>query len=99
MPLIFVGLSAPSLGTLIMLIKSKNRALWVDFFQRLRFNRIKKKFIPIVLLLFPSIILLAIALSLFFGQSINQFLVTASDPLLQERSSLFAGLLGKAGWL
>lgn len=84
-PLVIGGISGPALATLIMLIKSKNKALWNDFFQRLRPASITKKFVPIVLFLFPCQILLAITLSLFFGQSVDQFGLStqSSDQVLQ----------------
>lgn len=76
LPLILGGISCPAVSTLIMLIKSKNKNLWYDFFQRLRPDRIIGRFIPVLLFLFPCQILLAITLSLFFGQSIDQFAFT-----------------------
>jgi uncharacterized protein len=85
-PSILAGISGPTIALLIVLIKSRNKDLWNDFFQRLRLNSIKIKFIPIVLLLFPCQILLAITLSLFFGESASQFSFTtpsSSDQALQ----------------
>lgn len=73
LPLVLGGIAGPAIATFIMLIKSKNKELWDDLFQRLRFNRIKIKFIPITLLLFPCLVLLAITISLFFGQPADQF--------------------------
>lgn len=89
-PLVFLGLSAPALSTLIMLLMSRNNELWYDFFQRLRFASIKRTFIPVVLLLFPCLMMLAITISLFFGQPLSQLsLITqATDLLLQGKSFL-----------
>ncbi len=90
LPLVLVGLSGPALATIIMLIKSRNKELWNDFFQRLRPDSIKRKFIPIILLLFPSLIVLAIIISLFFGQPANQisFITQSNDLLLQGKNFL-----------
>lgn len=92
LPLVFAGLSAPAIASLIMLMKSGNTELRHDFFQRLRPSGIKRKFIPVVLFLFPCIILLAILLSLLFGQPVNQlFVITQpSDLLLQGRNFLMS---------
>ena len=51
---------------------------------------IKREFIPIVLFLFPCSILLAITLSLFFGEPISQFslISQSSDLLLQGKAFL-----------
>ncbi len=90
LPLVLFGLSGPAIGTIIMLIKSRNKELWHDFFQRLRLTSIKREFIPIVLFLFPCSILLAITLSLFFGEPISQFslISQSSDLLLQGKAFL-----------
>ena len=93
LPLVFVGLSGPAIAALMMLIKSGNSELLNDFFQRLRPSSIKRKFIPIVLLLFPCLILLAIILSFFFGQPINQlFVITQSSDLLLQGISFLTTL-------
>lgn len=83
-PLVFASMSGPTISTFIMLIQSKNKILWNDFFQRLSFRKIKLNFIPIVLLLMPCLVLLAISISLLFGFSTDQFLVSLpADQALQ----------------
>jgi len=78
LPLVLLGISGPAITTFIMLIRANNASLWQDFFQRLRFSSIKKRFIPIVVFLVPCQILLAIAIAWFFGESIHQA-VPATD--------------------
>lgn len=81
-PLILGGLFGPAMCTLLMLIMSKNKKLWRDFFQRLKPDRINKKFILFALFLFPCQLLFAIFLSLFFGQPTNQFsIITQSTDI------------------
>lgn len=107
LPLFLVGLAGPAMATLIMLMKARNSELWDDFFRRLCAASIKRKFIPIVLLLFPCLILLAITISLFFGQPTSQFafITQSSDLLVQGKSFwtflfvLFSiGPLEEIGW-
>lgn len=94
LPLVLVGLSGPAITTFIMLVKSRNAELWNDFFQRFRLDNIKRKFILVVLLLFPCIMLLAITISLFFGQPINQlFLITQSPDLLLQGKNFLISLV------
>lgn len=90
LPLTLAGLSGPALSTLIMLIQSRNKDLWNDFFHRLRFKSIKKNFLIIAILLFPFQVLFSITISLFFGQSVNQFsIIQSTDLLLQSINFLF----------
>lgn len=90
-PLILVGMSGPSIMALVLLVTTKNENLWNDFCQRLRFNKIKMYFIPLVMIFWPCLILLAIALSLLFGLSTDQFLPFQGslDPAL---GNAFLGL-------
>jgi membrane protease YdiL (CAAX protease family) len=88
-PLILGGMSGPTISAFIMLIRSKNKSLWSDFFQRLSFKMVKIRFIPIALLLIPCLVLLAIANSLFFGFSSQQFSLTFPlDQALQGMNFL-----------
>ena len=85
LPLFLGGLSGPAISALIMVATSGNSEVRKDFFQRLRFDSIKRKFIPIIVLLFPVLFLTAIIVSLFFGQPVTQlsFITQSSDLLLQ----------------
>lgn len=68
------GLMAPFIISLVMILRSKNMELKRDFFNRLINPRlIQKKALPVLFLLMPLSVLLSIALSLFFGGSLNQF--------------------------
>lgn len=83
-PLVLGGMSCPTISALIMLAQSKNKSMSSDFFQRLSFKKIKLRFIPIVLLLMPCLVMLAITISLLFGFSSDQLLLSIpSDQALQ----------------
>lgn len=82
-PLIITGMSGPTIALFTLMITSRNKGLWSDFVQRLRFNRIKFTFLPILILLMPCVVLLSITISLFFGLSPEQFVISApSDEAL-----------------
>lgn len=72
-PLILGGMSGPTSSALILLARAKDKNMWNDFVQRLSLRKIKIRFIPILILLMPCLVLLAIAISLLFGLSSNQF--------------------------
>lgn len=83
-PLILGGISGPTCAALIVLIRSHNKNMWNDFLQKLSLRNINPRFIPIVLLLMPCLILLAITISLLFGLSSDQFsLAIPADQALQ----------------
>lgn len=83
-PLILAGMSGPTISALILLTQAKDKNMWNDFVQRLSLRKIKVRFIPILLLLMPCLVLLAIALSLLFGLSSDQFsLSIPADQALQ----------------
>ncbi len=90
LPLVLGGLSGPAVSALIMVATSGNSEFRKDFFQRLSFDSIKSKYIPIIMLLFPVLILSSILVSLFFGQPISQlsFITRSSDLLLQGKHFL-----------
>ena len=81
-PLIFGSMSGPSIAACIMLVQSKNKNLWTDFYSRLRFDSMKLSFIFGILLFVPSLIVCAIIASCFFGQSLDQFSWQALDQVL-----------------
>jgi len=90
-PFFLAALSGPMLSAFIMLFKSRNIALWNDFFQRLRPSSIKEKFVPLILLLFPCAIVLAFIVSIFFGQPIQQLsFIPESGDTLSHRINLLA---------
>ena len=74
-PLILIGMSGPSIMAFILLKTAKNKNLWNDFYQRLRLNNIKTYFVPLIIAFWPCLMVLAIAFSLLFGFSTDQFLM------------------------
>ncbi len=87
-PLILAGMSSPTIAALMMFAKSRDKDLWGDFCQKLRFDRIKIRFLPLLLLI-PCLILLSIAISLLFGFSSDQFsLASIPDPALKGKNIL-----------
>ncbi|EKE09811.1 MAG: hypothetical protein ACD_16C00104G0007 [uncultured bacterium] len=101
---IILGMFAPFIATLIMIYGSKNLDLIKDFWDRLRLYRIKVSFLPMILLLMPCVLLLATALSLLFGQSIDQFALSSTYRVMQGSSMLslliifLAPLMEELGW-
>lgn len=79
-PLIFAGISGPTIAAFIMFVQSKDKGLWNDFLQRWRFDLIKLRFIPIILFLMPCVVFIGISISLLFGFSSAQFKLSQSVP-------------------
>ena len=92
-PLILGSMSGPSIAACIMLIQSKNQKLWSDFYSRLRFDSMKKSFILGILLCVPSLIACAIMISYFFGQSLDQFIISKQAPDQVLNGFDFIGIL------
>jgi membrane protease YdiL (CAAX protease family) len=89
-PLIFIGISGPTIAAFIMFAQSKDGRLWNDFLQRWRLDRINLRFIPIILFLMPCVVFIGITLSLLFGFSSDQFSLSQSvpDQVLEGKSFL-----------
>lgn len=69
-----LGLMAPFIISLVMILGSKNSAVKKDFIDRLvNPGRIEPKTLPVLFLIMPVAILLAIVISLPFGGSTSQF--------------------------
>jgi membrane protease YdiL (CAAX protease family) len=69
-----IGLCGPFIATLVMFHRSKSAALWKDYLDRIvNLRRINPATVPVMLFLFPIVIILSILLSLAFGQSAAQF--------------------------
>ena len=104
MLLIIPGLFGPSVAALIMLSGPDNKELRNDFWDRLRLIIIKPRFLPFLFLIVPVIILLATALSLFFGLSPAQFCLSEEYKVLKDHAviSLFilslAPIFEELGW-
>ncbi len=74
MLLMLPGLMAPFLISVVMIWTSKNSKLQEDFVNRLVNPRlIRLKMLPAFLFIMPLSILVSIAISLLFGESISQF--------------------------
>lgn len=101
---LLLGMCGPFVTAMIMIYGSHNKALIQDFWDRLSFYKIKLSFLPILFLLMPVVLLLATAISLAFGQSIDQF-AFASDYRVIKGQNLFglfilvlAPLTEELGW-
>ncbi len=86
-----VGLFGPFLSALTMIFGPRNKWLRRDFLDRLSFRKINLSFLPVILLLMPFVVLLATALSLVFGQSVDQF--TFSREILILKGHGLVGVL------
>ncbi len=76
------GLFAPFIAVLIMMRGAKNKDLRKDFLERLSLKKIKLSYLPAILLIMPLALFLATALSLLFGQSANQFLLSSEYEIM-----------------
>jgi membrane protease YdiL (CAAX protease family) len=77
------GLFAPFLAVIIMMSGAKNKALRKDFRDRLSLKIIRPKYLAVILLTMPVILLLATALSLMFGRSAEQFLLNHEFAIME----------------
>ena len=76
------GLLAPFIALGVMISGAKNEALRKDFWDRLSLKKIKLRFLPAILLIMPFTLCLATALSLLFGHSANQFLLSSDYKIM-----------------
>ena len=76
------GLLAPFIAVGVMISGVKNKALRKDFWKRLSLKRIKLGYLPAILLIMPIALFLATAVSLLFGHSVNQFLLSSDYTIL-----------------
>lgn len=79
-PFILIGMGGPSIAALSMLIHTKNKNMWVDFYQRLQPNKIRITFIPFIFLFIPFMVICAIAVSSLLGLSTKGFLFAQLPP-------------------
>ena len=100
-----IGLLAPTITAVILIVRSRNRALIEDFLDRIiNFRRISPRYLILTLALPPAAMCLAIGLSLLVGQSTDQFSLTA-DPgkigILVTQivlTMILAPILEEMGW-
>jgi uncharacterized protein len=102
--LIFIGLLIPSITSIIMIYSSKNKKLIKDFWDRLRFSKINVNFFTKALLSVPIILFLATGISLLFGESSSQFMVSKEINILSGQGLFsililfLAPLFEELGW-
>jgi len=98
------GLFAPFIAVLVMLGSAKNKQLWKDFWDRLSLKKINLRYLPAILLIMPFALFLATALSLLFGQSADQFLLSSGYKIMDGQALLsllilfLAPTLEELGW-
>jgi len=76
------GLLAPFIAAGVMLSDANHKALRKDFWNRLNLKKIKLHYVPAILLIMPFALFLATALSLLFGQSANQFVLSSEYKIM-----------------
>ena len=77
-----VGLCVPFFVTMYMIYRVHNKYLLNDFYNRLNFRRIRITYLSFVLLMMPIVLLIATAISLLFGGSIDQFKMSREYMIL-----------------
>lgn len=100
-----LGLFGPTIASLIMVFRSGSQALKADFRDRLlNLRRISPRFIVLTIVLPPLVISTAIGISLLFGQSADQFSLTADTGELGKLfmmvllTMILAPLFEETGW-
>lgn len=99
-----VGLFVPFIVALTMIYSSKNKEFIEDFWDRLSFKRIKLNYLWVIVLLMPLVLFVSTALSLLFGKSTDQFLLSREFNVMKGNSILgllllfLAPVLEELGW-
>ncbi|WP_292348337.1 MULTISPECIES: CPBP family intramembrane glutamic endopeptidase [unclassified Methanoregula] len=100
--LIFLGICGPVAASLIMFRQARSPELWSDYLYRLiSLRRINLRTLPFIVFLFPAMICIAIAISLLFGKSPDQFAILFSPAIMTipALTGIFlAPALEEAGW-
>jgi len=97
-------LFAPFIAVLIMMGGAKNKELRKDFWNRLSLKKIKLSYLPVILLIMPFALFAATALSLLFGRSADQFLLSSEFKIMDGSVLLsllilfLAPTLEELGW-
>lgn len=89
--LLMLGLFSPAIVSLYLSYNSNNDLLIQDFKSRFAFKKINRKSYPVIFLLLPSLLLLAIGLSNLFGQSTIGIQLSSDFSVLQN--NIFFGFL------
>lgn len=101
---ILAGLLSPFITAISIIYRSKNKAVIQDFWNKLGIYKIKLSFLPILFFLLPTIVSCALFISLFFGQSINQFSLSKDFNVWQGKNIvgflilLSAPIIEELGW-
>jgi membrane protease YdiL (CAAX protease family) len=100
-----LGLFGPTIASLIMVFRSGNQALKADFRDRLlNLRRIRPRYLLLTIVLPTAVVSTAIVISLLFGQSTNQFSLTADASELGKLfmmvllTMILAPLFEEIGW-
>jgi membrane protease YdiL (CAAX protease family) len=100
-----LGLFGPPIASLIMVFRSGNQALKADFKDRLlNLRRIRPGYLLLTLILPTAVVSTAIVISLLFGQSTDQFGLTADTGELGKLfmmillTMVLAPLFEEVGW-
>lgn len=103
--LLVLGLFIPCITAIAMIYTSKDGLLIADFWKRLFFFKIGIPYLLFILLLMPCVICLATWISLFFGYSSKQFLLSKELSVLKGWPIfgiliplLIAPLIEELGW-
>ena len=100
----FPGLFAPFIVAFLMIYRSKNKLLIKDFWSRLSINKIRLNYFPVILLLMPLVLFLSTAISLLFGQSAEQFVLSKDYAVMRGQTIIsllilfLAPMLEELGW-
>jgi len=98
------GLFAPFVAALLMVGGSQNRSLRKDFWSRLSLQKIKLRYLPVIIIIMPFTVFLATALSLLFGQATSQFYLSAEYKIMDGQVLIsililfLAPTLEELGW-
>lgn len=100
-----LGLFGPTIASLLMVFRSGNQALKADFKDRLlNLRRIRPRFLVLAIVLPPLVMSVAIGISLLFGQSSDQFSLTADTDDLGKLfmmvllTMILAPIFEEMGW-
>ncbi len=100
--LMLLGLSGPFVAAIIMLLRAGSPELWRDYRNRLtRLSLIDLRTLPLILFLIPAVICVAIAISLIFGGSPDQFAILLAPSFMTIPSLIgvvLAPAFEEAGW-
>lgn len=83
LPVLLFGLCVPCITALVMIYGSQNELLIQDFWERLLLFKIALPYLAVILFLMPCIAILATGISLFFGYSTEQFLITSEFSVMK----------------